>query len=98
MDNVTLAPASEHVASVEFSDPENDELDINYVVMSEVRERSDGGAFEKEPAEVVFDHHLNSNGDLVFKTPREEGDYRLFVYVHDKEGKMGYSNIPFYVK
>ena len=98
MDNVTLSPSSEHIASVDISDPENDKLDIHYVIMSEVRERSDGGAFEQEPEEVDFKHQLNEKGELVFTTPAIEGDYRLFVYAYDKDRKMGYSNIPFYVK
>lgn len=98
MDNVTLAPLSEHIASVDISDTENETLDITYIIMSEVRERSDGGAFEQEPEEIPFEHRLNANGDLVFTAPTEEGDYRLFVYAHDGERKMGYSNIPFYVK
>jgi len=98
MDNVTLSPNSEHVAKVDISDPENDKLEISYVIMSEVRERSDGGAFEKEPEEIVFKHELNDTGDLVFIAPQQEGDYRLFVYAYDGERKMGYSNIPFYVK
>lgn len=98
MDNVTVSPSSQHTATVNISDPENAELDIRYVIMSEVRERSDGGAFEKEPEEIVFKHSLNENGNLVFTAPQEEGDYRLFVYAYDQDRKMGYSNIPFYVK
>ena len=98
MDNVTLVAGSEHTASVEIVEPENQPLDIKYIVMSEVRERSDGGAFEKEPEEISFEHRLNANGDLIFTTPEGKGDYRLFVYAYDEEGKMGYSNIPFFVK
>lgn len=98
LDNVTLASSSEHVASVEITDPENDKLNITYVVMSEVRERSDGGAFEKEPEIIDFTYTVTDNGDLSFTAPQESGDYRLFVYVHDQDGKLGYSNIPFFVK
>ena len=98
MDNLTLSPSSQHVASVEISDPENDKLEITYVIMSEVRQKSDGGAFEQEPEEVDFKHQLNEKGELIFTAPAEEGDYRLFVYAYDKDRKLGYSNIPFFVK
>jgi len=98
-DNLYVKPGSQHKASVKFLDPENDPLKVKYTIMNEVKERSQGGAFEKEPEELAFKHSISSsNKELVFTAPTEEGDYRLFVYVYDDQGKLGYSNMPFYVK
>jgi len=97
-DNLYVSPNSQHSASVILSDPEGKKLDVKYVIMNEVGERSQGGAFEKEPEEVSFEHTVQSEGAITFKTPAKEGDYRLLVYAYDNEGKLGYSNMPFYVR
>lgn len=97
-DNLYVLPNSQHSASVSISDPEGNTLDIKYIIMNEVGERSQGSAFEKEPEEIAFEHTVQGVGSLSFKAPIKEGDYRLFVYAYDEEGKLGYSNMPFFVR
>jgi len=36
--------------------------------------------------------------EVGFKTPKEDGPYRLFVEVYDGHDHAGYGNLPFYVK
>ncbi len=97
-DNLYVSPGTSHTATVDYSDPENKSLTVRYAIMNEVKERSQGGAFEKEPEEIAFEHSVGQNGQLTFKAPVQEGDYRLFVYAHDDGGKLGYSNMPFFVR
>jgi hypothetical protein len=96
--NIYLKPGIKCSAKVYASDPDNDMLSINWVMLKEVEERSQGGAREKEPAEVNFQIISDSEGELVFISPEEEGEYRLFSYVYDGKKKAGTANVPFYVK
>lgn len=96
-DNLFLKPESTYTASVEYSDPEGRPLNVQYFIMNEVKERSQGGAFEQEPEVIDFDYEVLDDGKIKFTSPGVEGDYRLFVYVHDDGGKLGYSNMPFYI-
>ena len=96
--SVYLKPSSINHASIEFTEPDGDEVDIEWVLMQEVKERSHGGAFEKEPDEVPFQFNPIEKNHIRFKAPLQPGDYRLFVYVYDNNGKVGNANFPFYVK
>lgn len=93
-----LKPSSTNKATVEFIEPDGDEVEIKWVLLEEVEERSHGGAFEKEPDEVDFEIVSLKKNLLKFKTPSKSGDYRLFAYVYDGKGKVGNANFPFYVK
>lgn len=98
VDNVYLHPAAETTAKVFAGDPNNDKLTYKWVIMREVAERSEGGAREIEPGEIKVEILSDSNGELRFKVPAEQGEYRLFSYVFDGKKKAGTANIPFYVK
>ena len=39
----------------------------------------------------------DKKGNVTFKAPKEEGPYRLFIYVNDSEDRLAYANIPFFV-
>jgi len=97
-DNVYLKPGGEYLASVPIKDPENEKLTVEWFVMTEVRTRSQGGAFEAEPERLKLQYVSEMQGQAQFIAPKEEGDYRLFVHVEDPYGHVGYSNIPFFIK
>ncbi|MBT8142903.1 MAG: DUF4038 domain-containing protein [Gammaproteobacteria bacterium] len=100
--NIYLKPGQNSLALVKHNEPDGDPVTCNWVIMKEVDERSDGGAFEKEPEEVAFAiNEKESNcqqGKLAFVVPEKTGDYRLFVYIYDGKGKVGYANAPLFVK
>ncbi len=98
VDNLTVTPGAVCQARVFAADPENDPLTFRWVIMKEVGQRSEGGAFEAEPGQVDLQVIADKNGELRFVAPAETGDYRLFVYLTDGKGKAGTANFPFYVK
>ena len=98
VDNVYVKPGARCVARVNASDPNGDPLTYEWVMMTEVTERSQGGARETEPETIRLEILSDSNGELVFISPAEKGEYRLFAYVYDGKDKAGTANIPFYVE
>lgn len=98
VDNLYVTPGTECQARVFAADPENDALTYRWVIMKEVSQRSEGGAFEAEPGQVELQVIVDKNGELRFVAPAETGDYRLFVYLTDGKRKAGTANFPFYVK
>lgn len=98
VDNIYVKPGVPSVARVNASDPNGDELVYQWVILKEVIERSQGGARETEPETVPFEILSDSNGELVFTSPAEKGEYRLFAYVFDGKNKAGTANIPFMIE
>jgi len=96
-DNVSLTPGKVYKAKLEANDPEGEKLTYMWTMMGEVKEKSDGGAYEAEPEEIKIDVIKQSDGTLEFKAPSQKGQYRIFAYVYDKT-KVGNANIPFLVE
>ncbi len=96
--NIYLKPNNTYTAQVFVREPNGDPITYKWVMLKEVDERSDGGAFEKEPEKVDFKIVKNENGMLEFVAPEKTGDYRIFSYAYDGKGKVGNANIPFFVK
>lgn len=99
VDNINLKPNQTITAKVIVTDPENDLLRYDWVLLKEVQERSEGGAIELEPEVVeltLVNNTANMQGELTFLSPRIPGDYRLFSYTYD-DNKVANANIPFYV-
>jgi hypothetical protein len=97
-DNIHLKPGETYTATIEVTDPENDPLKTKWTVMNEVGEKSEGGAHEATPEEIEFTVSESSVNTITFVAPKKEGDYRLFAYVYDGNGKVGDANVPFFVK
>lgn len=97
-DSVMLEPGQKVRLNVEVTDPDGDSLEYRWVLMNEVTERSQGGAFEKKPEELPLNILEEKPGQLVFTAPKTPGEYRVFSYSYDGNGKVGNANFPFYVK
>ena len=98
IDNVYVKPGSGCTAKVYAFDPDDDEVIYQWIILKEVKVRSQGGAHEDEPEKVDFEIVSNLNGELKFKVPFDEGEYRLFCYAYDGKNKVGTANFPFYVE
>lgn len=97
VESIYLRPDETYKAKAFSYDPDGDELDFEWIILREVKERSQGGAREKESESEKFTIISEQDGNLTFKAPENEGEYRLLVYVYDGKDKAGYANIPFYV-
>ena len=64
----------------------------------EVYKQNNPAPTEDEPEKVDFEIVSNLNGELKFKVPFDEGEYRLFCYAYDGKNKVGTANFPFYVE
>lgn len=98
VESIYLQPGQTYKATVFSNDPDGDKLDFEWIILKEVKERSQGGAREDESKPKNFKIILKEDGNLTFLAPETEGDYRLFVYVYDGKNKAGYANVPFFVK
>jgi hypothetical protein len=98
VDNIYLKPGVTYPAKVYASDPNNFPLTFKWAMLKEVIVRSQGGAREIEPDTVHIQVLSNANGELMFKSPKDTGEYRLFSYVYNGKNKVGTANVPFYVK
>ncbi|NME70639.1 glycoside hydrolase 5 family protein [Flammeovirga aprica] len=96
-DFIVIRDENTLTASIDASDIDGDALRFHWELMEEVKVKSQGGAFEQVPPIVEIKISENKGTTITFKTPKMEGDYRLFVYVYDEKGKVGTANIPFYV-
>lgn len=98
VDNLYIKPGIACIAKIFASDPNNDPITYKWAIQREVKVRSEGGAHEAEPEVISIDIIENKDGELAFKSPVAEGEYRLFCYVYDGKNKVGTANFPFYVK
>jgi len=98
VDNIYLKPGVTYPAKVYASDPNNFPLTFKWAMLKEVIVRSQGGGREIEPDTVHIQVISNANGELMFKSPKETGEYRLFSYVYNGKKKVGTANVPFCVK
>ena len=72
-------------------------LDYIWEVVPESDDIKAGGDAESEP-EALYTLIKKARGNTAeVKAPKREGSYRLFLYAKNKEKKVAYANIPFYV-
>jgi len=86
-----------YTATMDYSEPESNKVKVEWFVYPESTNQSAGGDFEGalEPEIGVLKKKSNTSVEVI--APKEEGAYRLFVYVRDKTNRTAYANIPFYV-
>lgn len=97
-DNIKLAAGKKYQASIDVSDPDNDVLSYRWEIMKESNTNATGGDAEQVPE--VIQGLISSDqttGDVEFLSPKEEGAYRLFIYVDDNNDHTAHANIPFWV-
>jgi hypothetical protein len=95
--NVYLKPGVAYEAKVVSRDYEEDVRYYNWVVMRESTEKKEGGDKESVPEQISMISQPEKSL-ITLNAPKEEGAYRLFVYVYDGNGHAAHANIPFYVK
>lgn len=95
-DTVILEANSVSMARVIASDPENDSLRYEWLLIPEGSVMSGGDPAASLPSISGF--LIDQLADSChFKAPAVTGNYRLYVYVHDGNGKLASAVIPFKV-
>ncbi len=97
-ESITLKPNSSYKAKVSANDPNKDELKYSIEILYESTDLKDGGDHEEKPQTALWKSSINSNGEITFSIPSVEGQFRIFVYVHDNKNHVATANIPFQVK
>ncbi|MAC85320.1 MAG: hypothetical protein CMC94_00055 [Flavobacteriales bacterium] len=95
-EDIYLTAEEMYSANVFASDDQN-KIKYSYKIYPESVDTKSGGDLEKEPPAMPGLIKKKSQNQVEFRAPKEEGGYRLFVYVTDNEDKIAYANIPFYV-
>lgn len=91
-----VEPGGEVTVQVEARDPEGDELQWEWSVVEESRDRKVGG--DRESAPPAIDGAVTGGaGEATVRVPEKEGAYRLFVTVRDGQGGASADNFPFQV-
>lgn len=93
-----VAPGGQVTASVVATDPEDDPLDITWIVRRESDDKNQGGVEERVPEEITGSIAEQSERNATVNVPTDPGGYRLYVYVRDGNGGVGTANIPFFVE
>lgn len=84
---------------VDTSDPDGDEVVVKWDLRIDVSDNPNTGGDREEPTLPIAGAVLSADVDIaVIKTPKEEGNYRIFVYVYDPKGSAATANVPILVK
>ena len=93
-----VEPGRLSVVRVDVSDPEGDDLQIEWVVHEESRDIRVGGDRELEPPSIPESIVHTEGTQAVIRAPAKSGPYRLFVIVRDGQGAACVENVCFRVE
>ncbi len=95
-DNVKLKAGSSVSGRLNAYDKEDKKnLVFVFELMRESQSKKIGG--EKEDVPEIIKGSVTSieeDGSFTFTVPQEKGQYRMFGYVYDQQGKVGHANFP----
>lgn len=94
----TVEPGEIIEVRTSASDPDDDALDVTWVLRPEAGDYNTGGDFRAGlPA---IDDAIIETGDAGARVrmPEQPGPYRLFVYAHDGHGNAATANLPLLVE
>lgn len=97
-DNIKLKAEDRYKIQLKYKDPDGDRVKVTYAVYPESFSQSAGGDFENALQPVLGSIRKKRKNSATLVAPKEEGAYRLFVFVKDKNNRVAYANIPFYVE
>lgn len=95
--DILLDPSRQYSAKVFAHDPEGKPLSYEWEIYPENTEFGYAGHGEKRPPVLKDLIKDPGKSEITISSPSKPGDYRLFVYVRDRESKIAVGNIPFHV-
>ncbi|OOG73186.1 hypothetical protein B0E43_14175 [Algoriphagus sp. A40] len=98
-DNVYLENNAEYIAKALTDDPEGDSLTYRWEIRHEGNYFIERDGYDYSMTDYTMDHLIQKEegNSITFKSPKEEGPYRIFIFAYDGHGNVASYNIPFYV-
>lgn len=97
VESIYLKSEDKYEATLSFKDQDSKRVKVEWYIYTESVAQSAGGDFEDAIPPVLGVLSKRRDNSVRIRAPKEEGAYRLFVYVTDQEDRVAYANIPFYV-
>jgi len=91
------SPGDPITVGLSILDPDGDPIKLDFRLMNEATDLQKGGDAEAVPPEMAIQVETFPGTIALFDAPTLPGDYRLFVTVHDPDGKAATVNMPFQV-
>lgn len=95
--NIIMKMGDKHNASIDFKDPDGDNVKVQWFVYPESANTKAGGDFESALQPILGTLSRRKGNTVEITAPKKEGGYRLFAFVEDQNSRTAYANIPFYV-
>ena len=96
-DGVYLQSGNVATAEVVATDADEDQLTYRWEILPESTDIKVGGDKESKPEPIDMKIEGEpKDGKISFRAPKEEGPYRLFLYIYDGNGNAATANFPFY--
>lgn len=92
-----VKPHATVTARLDVSDPDQDPLNVQWVLQAEAQEFAVGGDAEAVPPTFPEAIVKSSGTSAEVKLPEGGGGYRLFAYIRDGKGNAAVANLPLYV-
>jgi hypothetical protein len=93
------APSSEAMFRIQASDPDGDELKIEWDLRQDESDNPSTGGDWEERISPIEEAIVSSKSDnVIIHMPAKAGNYRIFAYVHDPSGKVATANLPIRVE
>ncbi len=94
--DIYLKSDDKYDAKFFVTDFDKDRIKYKWEVVPESKDIKSGGDVEAKPNALTGISASKHGNTFTFRTPNEEGAYRLFIYAYDKHNNYTYTNIPFY--
>ncbi len=92
-----VKPHATVTARLDVTDPDQDSLNVQWVLQAEAQEFAVGGDAEAVPPTFPDAIVKSSATSAEVKLPEGGGGYRLFAYIRDGKGNAAVANVPLYV-
>lgn len=93
-DNIYLTASQKYTAKVFAEDPDLDSISYRWELRKEEYNFQEKSTYQHN---MKYYFLKDSLATIEFIAPKEEGDYRLFVFVFDHNGNFTFQNMPIYV-
>ncbi|MFZ4784950.1 MAG: glycoside hydrolase family 2 TIM barrel-domain containing protein [Flavobacteriales bacterium] len=96
-ENVLVYAEEKYDCTLECSDVDQDNLNVEWLIIPESTDIKAGGDAEAAPLPLHGVFSKRKTNEAQFRAPTTPGSYRLFVFIRDGHGHYAYDNLPFKV-